>query len=118
MARPKKQTSDRREQWIKARVSPAEHADILTRAARARVSPSEFVRQSALAIPGASPADAPVAVAEEAAQADFELIDQLRRVGVNLNQLTRVANQTGFMPDGLEETLARVDRLLDRMIEP
>ncbi len=114
MARPKKQTADRREQWIKARVSPAEHADILTRAARARLSPSEFLRNSALA----SPASASVVVAEEAAQADFETIDQLRRVGVNLNQLTRVANQTGYMPDGLEEALAKVDQLLDRMIEP
>lgn len=110
MARPKKPTSDRREQWIKARVSPAEHADILTRAARARLSPSEFLRNSALA--------SQVVVAEEAAGADFETIDQLRRVGVNLNQLTRVANKTGYMPDGLEEALAKVDRLLDRMIEP
>lgn len=114
MARPKKHSGDRREQWIKARVSPAEHADILTRAARARVSPSEFLRSSALA----SPASVQVVVAEEAAQADFELTDQLRRIGVNLNQLTRVANQTGYMPDGLEEALAKVDRLLDRMIEP
>jgi len=110
MARPKKPTSDRREQWIKARVSPAEHADILTRAARARLSPSEFLRNSALA--------SQVVVAEEAAGADFETIDQLRRLGVNLNQLTRVANKTGYMPDGLEEALAKVDRLLDRMIEP
>lgn len=110
MARPKKPTSDRREQWIKARVSPAEHADILTRAARARLSPSEFLRNSALS--------SQVVVAEEAAGADFETIDQLRRVGVNLNQLTRVANKTGYMPDGLEEALAKVDRLLDRMIEP
>ena len=118
MARPKKPTSDRREQWIKARVSPAEHADILTRAARARLSPSEFLRRSALTPTGASPAAEPVAVAEETAQAEFELIDQLRRIGVNLNQLTRVANQTGYMPDGLEEALAKVDQLLDRMIEP
>ncbi len=113
MARPKKRTSDRREQWIKARVSPAEHASFLTRAARARLSPSEFLRNSALASPGASPQDI---AAEEAAGADFELTDQLRRIGVNLNQLTRVANKTGYMPDGLDEALAKVDQLLDKMM--
>ena len=109
MARPKKRTSDRREQWIKARVSPAEHASFLTRAARARLSPSEFLRESALSSPQ-------VVVAEETPQADFELTDQLRRIGVNLNQLTRVANKTGYMPDGLDEALAKVDQLLDRMM--
>lgn len=112
MARPKKPTSDRREQWIKARVSPAEHASILTLAARARLSPSEFLRNSALSSSAASQ----IVVAEEAAGADFETIDQLRRLGVNLNQLTRVANKTGYLPDGLEEALAKVDQLLDRMI--
>ena len=48
---------------------------------------------------------------------DFETVDQLRRIGVNLNQLARVANKTGYMLDGLEEALAKVDQLLDRMIE-
>lgn len=108
MARPKKRTSDRREQWIKARVSPAEHASFLTRAARVRLSPSEFLRESALS--------SQLVVAEETPQADFELTDQLRRIGVNLNQLTRVANQTGYMPDGLDEALAKVDQLLDEMM--
>ena len=117
MARPKKPTTDRREQCIKARVSPAEHADILTRAARARLSPSEFLRQSALADAVASSPSSDVG-SEAAGQADFETVDQLRRIGVNLTQLTRVANQTGYMPDGLDEALAKVDQLLDRMIDP
>ena len=109
MARPKKQTNDKREQWIKARVSPAEHADILVRAAGAGLSSSEFLRRAALS--------GEVVVQQDAASGDFETIDQLRRIGVNLNQLARVANRTGYMPDGLEEALAKVDRLLDRMIE-
>jgi hypothetical protein len=108
MARPKKQNDDKRAQWIKARVSPAEHAHVLTRAARARVSPSDFVRRCALS--------SQLVVAEVPA-GDFELTDQLRRLGVNLNQLTRVANKTGFMPEGLDEALAKVDHLLDRLIE-
>ena len=48
MARPKKQTGDKRAQLVQARVSPAEHADILLRAAQASLSPSEFLRRSAL----------------------------------------------------------------------
>lgn len=109
MARPKKPTTDKREQWIKARVSPAEHADILVRAAGAGLSSSEFLRRAALSIEIAAAAPH---------EADFETVDQLRRIGVNLNQLARVANRTGYMPDGLEEALAKVDRLLDRMIAP
>ena len=108
MARPKKPTSDKREQWIKARVSPAEHAELLVRAAGAGLSPSEFLRRAALS---------GEVVVEQPREGDFETVDQLRRIGVNLNQLARVANRTGYMPDGLEEALARVDQLLDRMIE-
>lgn len=108
MARPKKPTSDKRAQWIKARVSPAEHADILLRAAGASLSSSEFLRRAALSTE---------VVVQQGAAADFETVDQLRRIGVNLNQLARVANKTGYMPDGLEEALAKVDQLLDRMIE-
>ena len=108
MARPKKQTEDKRAQVMQARVSPTEHAEILLRAAQASVSPSEFLRRSALS--------AEVVVQAEQAS-DFETVDQLRRIGVNLNQLARVANKTGYMPDGLEEALAKVDQLLDRMIE-
>ncbi|MEL6216978.1 MAG: plasmid mobilization relaxosome protein MobC [Pseudomonadota bacterium] len=108
MARPKKPTSDKREQWVKARVSPAEHADILVRAAGAGVSASEFLRRAALS---------GEVVVQPAPEGDFETVDQLRRIGVNLNQLARVANRTGYLPDGLEEAVAKVDRLLDRMME-
>lgn len=108
MARPTKQSDDKRAQWIKARVSPAEHAHVLTQAARARMSSSDFIRACTLS-------SQPVAVEETAA--DFELADQLRRIGVNLNQLTRVANRTGYMPDGLDAALAQVSYLLDRLIE-
>ena len=108
MARPKKPTSDKRAQWIKARVSPAEHAEILLHAAKASLSSSEFLRRAALSTE---------VVVQQSASADFETVDQLRRIGVNLNQLARVANKTGYMPDGLEEALAKVDQLLDRMIE-
>ena len=83
-------------------------AEILLRAAKASLSPSEFLRRSALS--------AEVVVQAEQAS-DFETVDQLRRIGGNLNQLARVANKTGYMPDGLEEALAKVDQLLDRMIE-
>ena len=108
MARPKKPTTDKRAQGIKARVSPAEHAEILLRAAGANLSSSEFLRRAALSTE---------VVVHEPASADFETVDQLRRIGVNLNQLARVANKTGHMPDGLEEALAKVDQLLDGMIE-
>jgi len=39
--------------------------------------------------------------------------------GITEHYILRIgsmANKTGYMPDGLEEALARVDQLLDRMI--
>jgi hypothetical protein len=43
---------------------------------------------------------------------DHAVFDELRRIGVNLNQLTRLAHQRGEFPAGLEEVFATLDRLL------
>ncbi len=44
-------------------------------------------------------------------------IKAVNRVGVNLNQLTRVANATGRIPPKLQETLEAVDDTLERLLE-
>ncbi|QEP30628.1 plasmid mobilization protein [Pukyongiella litopenaei] len=56
------------------------------RAADASLSSSEFLRRSALSTE---------VVVQQGARADFETIGQLRRIGVNLNQLARLS---GYAP--------------------
>ena len=47
---------------------------------------------------------------------DFELVRELKAIGINLNQLTKVANRTGRMPRGLGTCLDQLTALmLDRM---
>lgn len=48
---------------------------------------------------------------------DFQTVDQLRRIGVNLNQITKVANTTGEVFPGLETVCSKLDTLLDHILE-
>lgn len=46
-----------------------------------------------------------------------EAIQALNRVGVNLNQLTRIANTTGHVPAELQAVLARVEEAVDELLD-
>ena len=50
-------------------------------------------------------------------QLDHATFDQLRRIGVNLNQLTRLANQNEELPPGLSELCALIQRFLMENID-
>jgi hypothetical protein len=45
---------------------------------------------------------------------DHAAFDQLRRIGVNLNQLTRLANATGEIPPKLSVLFTELDAFLSR----
>ena len=42
---------------------------------------------------------------------------EINAIGVNLNQLTRVANASGLIPPGLDTVLDEINTLLNRMID-
>jgi hypothetical protein len=44
-------------------------------------------------------------------------VRELNAIGVNLNQLTRVANATGYLPPSLEYLLADINGLLDKLMD-
>ena len=48
---------------------------------------------------------------------DHAVFDELRRIGVNLNQLTRLAHQRQQFPAGLTEVFAALERILARELE-
>lgn len=107
MARPRKQPASRRTAWISYRVTPEEKAAIQAQAAQAGFSIGDFSRQAAKK----------TRIVIQQSTADFESIDQLRRVGVNLNQIARAANAGGALPPYLERLCARIETLLDRLFD-
>lgn len=107
MARPKKTQPDSRSERLNLRLLPDERAMIEARALALGLSPTDYARRRAL---GGKAATVP------ARRADPALVLAINRAGVNLNQITRVLNSGGMpVPGDLSETLARLNRLLDRI---
>ena len=85
MGRPPLSADRRRTKRLGVRVSASEWRVIVARATRAGVRPTSFVREAALSAPARS---------REAADdvATVEERRELRRIGVNLNQVARRLN--------------------------
>jgi hypothetical protein len=93
MARPP--SDDPKTKVVATRFTVTEHVALLRDAARSGVSVSQFVRAKALAKDGAC-----VTVKENRhyEPLDPELFRELRRQGVNLNQIARQCNRNGAPP--------------------
>ena len=115
MSRPgyRKDDAQRRDQLIKFRCTSAEAQAIAERADALGVSRSEYGR--ALLIDGAAPRRPPTKINARAAGALNRLAVEIKRNGVNANQLARQAN-AHFIDDHFEDRLlaymARMDTLL------
>ncbi len=84
-----------------------QEARIRAKAQEAGLSVSEYVRRVAVA--------GHIEVRRDSAYG-ASLAFQLRRVGVNVNQLARVANTNGELPPELARVCGQVERILDRII--
>ena len=82
-------------------------ARICANAQKSGLSVSEYVRRVAV--------DGHVVVREQSGYG-MALAVQLRRVGVNLNQLTRFANANEELPPELVRLLPKLETILDRII--
>ena len=84
MARPKKQSHERRSERFNLRYTLAEIEHIRAQAAAAGLEPHEYVRRRSLghAVPPAP-----------ARSSDPALISELNRIGVNVNQLARAVHR-------------------------
>jgi hypothetical protein len=106
MARPPKNDEEKHARWIKFRVTEAERNLILARAGTSGKSVSDFLRSMAL--------DGRIEIRES--KADFELIQALNHIGVNINQITKRFNASGQLRHrSLELMLNRLDETLDRL---
>lgn len=102
--RPPKPAAERRTHRIGVNVNAAERAVIKARAAAAGLSAGVYLRQAGVG-------------ARLSSRINDRVYHQLSRIGVNVNQLARVANATGRLPerDTLEAILAQVLALRDEV---
>ena len=100
--------SDHRTAVVRARVTPAEHADWQAKAAAAGVSPSRLLRQAMARTRTWTAA---------AAQVERERTRQIARIGNNLNQIARWANTHASPMDAVEMIayLLHIARTLDKL---
>jgi hypothetical protein len=78
-------------------------------AVRAGLTPTEYARRQTLR---------GHVIITEARSLDPALFDEIRRIGVNLNQLARIANRDGRLPPELAKICAEIDRILAQELTP
>jgi hypothetical protein len=108
VARPQKSPEDRRTQHVNVALSPAEIANLQTKATEAKTTVTAFVRASAL--------DQSVIVQQSTAP-DFMTRNDLRRIGNNLNQaLVEFRVKNIDPPTDLLGAISKLDNLFDQWL--
>lgn len=108
MARPKIDPAKRRTKSVRVSLSPMELDQLNGKADAANTTVTAFVRASAL---GKS-----VTVSKSNAP-DFEIRHELRRIGVNLNQIAKAMNaQKTVPPSALIAACEQLDVLFDQWL--
>jgi len=108
MPRPRKEDAERRTAQIGVRYTERELEQLALAAARAGLPVAAYIRQLSLS--------GRVVVAERRSL-DWPVLDELRRIGINLNQAMRVANARGRISPALESAAIAVERFLMQEIE-
>jgi len=104
--RGRKRVADARTKFVAVRCTPAKHAAYEAAAAKAGLSVGAYLRALADGAPGPRAVRRPPIERVALAQ----VLGALGRVGSNVNQLTRVANTTGALPQAatLKEVSAEI----------
>ena len=110
MPRPKMDMEARRSERLNPRFTPAERLEIESAAIGAGMSAYEYVRMQALR---------GRVIVRAAPRARTCGLDELKRIGNNINQLARIANQTGHLPAAsrLDHALGAIEQILARELE-
>ena len=108
MARPPKGQDDQRSETLRCRMRPAEYLRILREAERAELSLSDYMRGMLLT--------GQVTI-RQMQSLDPEAFDQLRRIGINLNQAVHKLHATGRIPPELARATAAVEDFILGMID-
>lgn len=95
-----------RDHWITFRVTAEEHFQLMEKAHRSGLSPGEFARSRALR--GIGRAKKPPTTVPVFGEATRDVFHELRKQGVNLNQIARHCNQHQVPPPPELAELAKV----------
>ena len=106
--RPALAPEARRSERISFSVTKKQKAAFLINAAQAGLSSNDYAR-AVLCQNAARAGERP------ARSADFELVDNLARIGTDLARIKHIALETGVVPDGLTAISDRLERQLDRL---
>ena len=112
LRRQVRRAGSRREVLHKVRVSQDQEARLADRANARGITVSRLLVESALT----GGADAAAARAHLAGEM-FRVVRLLGRVGLNVNQLAKVANATGSLPPEVPAALAALERATDRLTQ-
>ena len=107
MTRTFKEKAAYRTRRLIVRLNDEEQTRLRANAQKAGLRVSEYVRRMAV--------EGHVVVRQQSGYG-MALASQLRRVGVNLNQLTRLANFNGEVPSELAQVCIQLQTILDRVI--
>ena len=108
MARPKKAPDERGTEQVNIRLSPREIATLRTKAEQADATVTAFVRAAALG---------KRVTVQQSTAPDFAMRDELRRIGVNLNQIAKAMNaRRDPPPASLVSVCEKLDALFDHWL--
>lgn len=108
MAQSRTDVADNRMRRIDIRVTPEEQARIDERAGKAGLSRSEFIRNAAMT---------DKVTVKQAKHPNFQLIHELNKIGVNLNQVVHAAHIRGKLPKSLPALCEEIERLVVKAAE-
>ncbi|KAB2915557.1 MAG: plasmid mobilization relaxosome protein MobC [Bacteroidetes bacterium] len=108
MTRPVKDETEKQNTVLPPiRCTVYEKAQISQKAEQSGMTLSEYVRQMALK----------GKIVIKQSLVEFTYFDQLRKIGVNINQQTRQLNATGIVPEQLPRLWEKLEELMDKMLE-
>lgn len=108
MARPTKDETKKQNTVLPPiRCTAEEKAQINQKAEQADMSLSEYVRHMALK----------GKIILKQSLVEFTYLEQLRKIGVNINQQTKALNATGRIPEELPRLWVKLEALMDKMME-
>ena len=108
MARPKLAPDKRLSERVSLNLSRSELLRGVEHADRAGMSLAEYARKQFVS---------GRVVVKEYRQLDHTIIDQIRRIGVNLNQLMPIAHRDKKLPPALPKILRLIEKFLSEQID-
>lgn len=107
MARPRKKDHEKLSKVLPIRCSETDLSDLKARAQKSGLCVSEFVRDMAV--------NGKIIVNETST--NFEVVQELKRSGNNLNQIAKRFNATGIEPAELRNVLHAHEMLLTKLFK-